>query len=42
MVKGWSIVFLGQKLIDFLDAKMTSQNIIVVTANQPCSNSLKY
>ena len=42
MAEGWPVVFLSQQLRSLLDAKMTGQKIVVVTANQLCSNGFGY
>ena len=39
MAKVWAIVFLGQKLTSFLNAKMAGQKVIVIKANQLFSNN---
>ena len=42
MAESWPVVFLGQKFASLSDTKMAGQRIVVVTANQLCSNSFGY
>ena len=42
MAKVWPIVFLGEKLKSFLNAKIACQKIVMVTANQLRLNSFEY
>ena len=42
VTEGWLVVVLGQQFTSFLDARMTGQRIVVVTANHLRSNGFGY
>ena len=42
MAELWPVLFLGQQLINFFNAKIASQKIVVVTVNQLRLNCFGY
>ena len=42
MVNGWLVIILSNKLFSLLDPKVAFQQIIVVSADQLCTNNFRY